>query len=444
VRHWNRPNAVAYGVSESLYERNPLTQVQAGSPVADTFAVVARKNSAILVLGDGVNWGARAALASRAAVHGAMDYLNTALFGVSRTRKLTTEDVFQILLRSFHAAHCLIIELDGMLTTLTAAVVLPTSDNKFHFCVCNVGDSLAYVYSKGNVREVTEGSHDITANRDMRDALGALGPVDGLNPELSNLTCSITEVFPGDLVFLTSDGISDNFDPVVGKFCVPRKPERSVSQKLGGQNYRNRSKSAASELQDTLPTVQGFQRHELTLLRLEDILNHDWGSNAALYSNGGRIEDASELCLRMLDFCQRLTTAKRKILEDPELYSETDADVPSDQKMRRRKVCEKLALVPGKLDHATIAAYQVRDRTEELQHYTGDRTEVIGRHTPGLTHAAPHASTEDLTMRESPTDSSDEITPTASISLDSTPLASGASSLAHTPTHTPLNSGMSN
>ena len=65
----------------------------------------------------------------------------------------------------------------------------------------------------------------------MRDALGALGPVDGLNPELSNLTCrwrwkvlyaifislpfSITEVLPGDIVFLTSDGISDNFDPVV-------------------------------------------------------------------------------------------------------------------------------------------------------------------------------------------------------------------------------------
>lgn len=27
--------------------------------------------------------------------------------------------------------------------------------------------------------------------------------------------------------------------------------------------------------------------------------------------------------------------------------------------MRRRKVCEKLAMVPGKLDHATVAAYQV-------------------------------------------------------------------------------------
>lgn len=54
----------------------------------------------------------------------------------------------------------------------------------------------------------------------MRDALGALGPVDGTNPELSNLTCSMTEVEPGDIVFVTSDGVSDNFDPVVGKFAV--------------------------------------------------------------------------------------------------------------------------------------------------------------------------------------------------------------------------------
>ena len=38
---------------------------------------------------------------------------------------------------------------DAMLTTLTAAVVLPTAGgNRFQFCVCNVGDSLAYVYSK--------------------------------------------------------------------------------------------------------------------------------------------------------------------------------------------------------------------------------------------------------------------------------------------------------
>ena len=45
---------------------------------------------------------------------------------------------------------------------------------RFVACVCNVGDSLAYVYSpsQGHVREITQGSHDIQSNRDMRDALG--------------------------------------------------------------------------------------------------------------------------------------------------------------------------------------------------------------------------------------------------------------------------------
>jgi len=406
-----------------------VTGEQAGSPIADTFAVVARKNSAVLVLGDGVNWGTKAALASRAAVYGAMEYLNNALFGVARKQKLTTQDVFQILLRSFHAAHCLIIEQDAMLTTLTAAVVLPTDDDRFHFCVCNVGDSLAYVYSKREVREVTQGSHDITANRDMRDALGALGPVDGVNPELSNLTCSITEVLPGDIVFLTSDGISDNFDPVVGKFCVPKKPERTNSRKKG----KNVSIGRRTSEVEGLPTVEGFQRHHLTLLRIEDILNNAWGS--AHHTGNGSVESAAELCQRMLDFCQQLTTAKRKILEDPELYAGTDQNM-QDQKLRRRRVCEKLALVPGKLDHATIAAFKVGDRTIELAGYEGDITDPVDRNAPGSSRlSAPHASCEDLTMRDSPDDNED-VTPTPSISLDSTPLASGASSLAATPTHT--------
>ena len=49
------------------------------------------------VLGDGVNWGPRAALASRAAVYGAMDYLNTALFGVKRYEILTHSPTYAYL-----------------------------------------------------------------------------------------------------------------------------------------------------------------------------------------------------------------------------------------------------------------------------------------------------------------------------------------------------------
>jgi hypothetical protein len=58
---------------------------------------------------------------------------------------------------------------------------------------------------------------------------------------------------------------------------------------------------------------------------LEDLLNLGSGSEAAPLQNlgiSGRVQTAAELCHRMVDFCQRLTTAKRKILEDPDLYPE--------------------------------------------------------------------------------------------------------------------------
>lgn len=69
----------------------------------------------------------------------------------------TTRDVFIALLRSFHAAHSLILQEQGMLTTLTVCTILPlpssSSDTnichkKYIACTCNVGDSLAYVYSR--------------------------------------------------------------------------------------------------------------------------------------------------------------------------------------------------------------------------------------------------------------------------------------------------------
>ena len=79
-----------------------------------------------------------------------------------------------------------------------------------------------------------------------------------------------------------SDGISDNFDPVVGKFCVPRKPERT-----GGGPGRSSSNPRSSS-QDFLPVVEPLQRHELTLARIEDILNQGSGTTV-LYSTVLRV-----------------------------------------------------------------------------------------------------------------------------------------------------------
>jgi len=44
--------------------------------VADTFALCARDNNAVLIVADGVNWGEKSRLASRCAVYGSMQYIN--------------------------------------------------------------------------------------------------------------------------------------------------------------------------------------------------------------------------------------------------------------------------------------------------------------------------------------------------------------------------------
>lgn len=348
-------------------------------------------------------------MAAQSAVQGSLDYLNSAVFGqVAGSMAKSTREIFVSLLRSFSSAHSCILETGGALSTLTVAVILPlTGPNytgKSVVCCCNVGDSLGYVYSKiHGVREFTQGSHDVNSMRDMRDALGALGPVDGNKPELGNLTLSMTVVEADDIIFLTSDGISDNFDPVVGKFAEAKSndpisvPEPQTQQQQKQTNYalaskrqnkstssvhatdpkksnvnfqlqksetqpirpiRNSKKSAstssakASTLSPSttsnprpkfmrsqtviessrnrlnkssnikkypvsaagLPIVTGPQRHALTLLRIEDLLSY--GINGSLQSS----ITAKKLCHLLVDFSKMITSAKRKMLEQRELF----------------------------------------------------------------------------------------------------------------------------
>ncbi|KAH0554954.1 PP2C-like domain-containing protein CG9801 isoform X1 [Cotesia glomerata] len=369
IENWFLPHELAYGIATTLYEKNPTNNVTNGEPIADCFGIAARPNAAILILADGVNWGVKASLAARSAVHGSMEYLNKALFTPANNSGVTTtKDVFVALLRSFHAAHSMILQEQGMLTTLTVCVVLPITSSdpskhkKYVACTCNVGDSLAYVYSKKTgVREITRGSHDIYCMRDMRDALGALGPVDGCNPELNNLTLAMTEVDESDIVFLTSDGISDNFDPVVGKFAIlPANSHSSNSQRPGRSDARHhtRMRSSCSDNND-LPVVEAYQRHELTLLRMEDLLSR------GVSGDGPPCNSAKKLCELVLDFAVRITAAKRRILEDADLYYSQHKDgqlvqlSKLEQRSRRKKMLDKMSMVPGKLDHATIVAYVV-------------------------------------------------------------------------------------
>lgn len=420
--------------------------------------------------------GEGACLAARSAVQGSLEYLDKAVFGqVAGSMAKSTREIFISLLRSFWSAHACILETGGSLTTLTVAVILPVAGSgltgKSVVCCCNVGDSLGYVYSKTHgVREFTQGSHDVNSMRDMRDALGALGPVDGMKPELGNLTLSMTVVDANDIVFLTSDGISDNFDPVVGKFAdawtddldlqmvkptngetatqqskskntgglAPKRQNKSTSaipaantrktnvnfqlQKSDTQPIRPSSAAAAARRskkevttgtgvtspkpnQSTsdsaqtrpkflrshtviepsrhrtgksstmksyrlspitgLPLVTGAQRHALTLLRLEDLLSY--GINGTLQQT----VSARKCCQLLIDFARMITSARRKMLEQRELFYKVATVVaPPDpetgtssgvikkeiemnrvqQRAARKRVCDgpTFSLLPGK------------------------------------------------------------------------------------------------
>lgn len=464
VSDWHMESDYAYGISVSLYENNMLTKEPMGSPIADCYGIVVRGDAAAMALADGVNWGDGARLAARSAVHGCLDYLDRAIFGLARECMATsTTEVFVSLLRSLWEGHGCILEVGGSLSTLTIAVVLPLADDgKYVVCACNVGDSLGYVYSKKyGVREFTQASHDITSMRDMRDALGALGPADGNKPELGNLTLSMTIIEKGDIVFLTSDGISDNFDPVVGKFAEAWTPEVKLmsSRTSQGQHHlapKRQNKSASSiyarlhhvhhnqprNETESLPTspanvptrpprtkkspspevvnvstaasapsrpkymrshtvieprrlstagpsagrqqnvapnilpkipksisglplVTGPQRHALTLYRLEDLLS--FGINGTF----SPCTSARRLCHLLIDFARMITSARRKTLEQRELFyklatgpdgikREVELNRMQHRAARKRVVdSSTFAGLPGKLDHATVVAYTV-------------------------------------------------------------------------------------
>lgn len=101
--------------------------------------------------------------------------------------------------------------------------------------------------------------------------------------------------------------------------------------------------------------MEAHQRHKLTLLRTEDLLRN------GVSGKGPGVKNARELVTTVLDFVTRLTAAKRHILEDIDLYIRKDGKrlTKAEHKVRRKEICGKLSSVPGKLDHATVAAYLV-------------------------------------------------------------------------------------
>ena len=122
-------------------------------------------------------------------------------------------------------------------------------------CTLSIGDSTAYVFNRAKgVFELTYGARNLNDDRDMRNVGGALGHVYGNKPDVSNLNYSLMYVRENDIVFLVSDGVSDNLDPIVSQTARRPKhesyipsgvPPPSQSFQNGGQSGVKLSRSAS-------------------------------------------------------------------------------------------------------------------------------------------------------------------------------------------------------
>lgn len=357
---WTKRHPRAYGLGTSMYECDPVANTTTGDPIADVYAVVAGENSCILALADGVNWGESARLAARCAIAGCLQYLSENLH-----KATTTHDVMVSLLNGFHQAQDCIMQHNATMTTLCVAVVCKLeSSDRWGLCVVNVGDSLAFTYRRDKgVQEVTVGSHCENEERDMRCPGGSLGLVDGYNPDLRNLTFSYTAVDSGDIVFLTSDGVSDNFDPVVLHCGHCETPELIRSKSLdttldGIQRSAHRTAEKDLHISRSDDHITDSQRYDVPMMRHKKMLDL---MTEVIQQEG--LEDsisASDVCAKLLFHVWRCTENKRTFMEDVHREDHKVQELRRQLRTARNKeITRQMRELPGKLDHAAVVAFEV-------------------------------------------------------------------------------------
>ena len=170
----------------------------------------------------------------------------------------------------------------------------------------------------------------------MRSPGGALGMTMDEKADLSNLTYSLMEIDQGDFVFLTTDGISDNYDPCVSGSAA------SIKTPL----LARKSSNATTQTSPMLMTAH--ERHLCSLHHMR----------LAIADNEQEQLSAFDLCNRLLQHVIRLTEEQRNIIEQGVRENEGVEGVARNQfeiDMRN-----KVGKIPGKLDHASIVVYLVR------------------------------------------------------------------------------------
>ena len=312
-RSWTQRRDNAYGMAFSLYERdvNSSKEVLCGDPVADVFAVVNRENSTFLAVADGVSWGHKPKLAAKCAVHATMATMSRQIAEMK-----TVKDIFAIMNSCLWDAQRCILRHKATLTTLSvAAIVQLSGQDKWAACTMQIGDSPIFVYKETEnvILELAPCEDQVKC---LIDSGGCLGPLKGDDPDLSNLKFCYIPVAKNDIVFITSDGIADNYR--TGCLDKAKKGEKDCLAK----NLFERVNSVRQELQS--------------------VNNYHFS--------------AQDLCACLCSQAKLLTDELRSVRETMQEKQLTKRSLPQQDP----ELYGRYLAAPGKLDHACIAAFEVR------------------------------------------------------------------------------------
>lgn len=188
-----------------------------GSPICDSFLTqVFRDGIVITCVADGCGWGSRNREAAIKAKVALVDCI-TRHVGALRD----THAAGDMLCKGVCESHYKIIEGKEDITVAgTTAIIggmaLPLEkSSSLVFVFVSVGDCKAFVRrarAGGKIEDLTLGlRNDVT---DPKDPGGRIGPyIKGELPDFRNLHVGYCIVEEGDIVVLTSDGVTDNLDP---------------------------------------------------------------------------------------------------------------------------------------------------------------------------------------------------------------------------------------
>mmetsp|Transcript_1556 Transcript_1556/g.5485 ORF Transcript_1556/g.5485 Transcript_1556/m.5485 type:complete len:745 (+) Transcript_1556:203-2437(+) len=321
-----------YGRSTSTYPYMESKKGREGEPICDQYRIQVTPNHVVMAVADGCNWGMAPALAAYKASKGFVEFINKQRRRIGNTQRLA-----HLCLQGLCAAHNEIIagkieegKLIGTTTLLggvVGKVVLPQhhenprqSKTDWVFVFASVGDCKAFLWvdKYQRIEELTPDSRNENA-ADASDCGGRLGPyIDG-GPDLRNLEVFMSPCVEGDIIFVCSDGVHDNFDPQQHGMTPADFGLDAPSWKEGDPGLVNQVKS------------------EFRCKKMEEIV--------------GKGDDVTVKTLteRLVAYCEK-------------------TNLPSQQFMQEfpgKRLPHDYSRFPGKMDHTTLVALRVGDVSAE-------------------------------------------------------------------------------